>query len=211
MKHETTRSRFDQASAHYRTDSIKYRKLSKDTVSKGVMPAPSDVILDIGCGTGTQLIELSATVRKGIGIDLTPGMVKRAREEAQKGGCTNLEFYIGDFLAPERECDLSSMKINKVISNYALHHLQLEDKKRALEQMERLGGKGLEMIVIGDLMFFDHPKRYTDQYNLVGYGPGADQPCYAEELVDLFDKNAFAVKVEKLHPLVGVIKAVRRT
>lgn len=50
--------------------------------------------------------------------------------------CINLEFHVGDFHHPEREISLGNMKINKIISNYALHHLNLEDIKMALEKMD---------------------------------------------------------------------------
>lgn len=206
---DSTISRFDKASEFYQTDSIKYRKISADTVSQLVEPSNTDRILDIGCGTGRQLIELAARIQLGIGIDISTGMVKKANEERMKAKCSNLEFHVGDFINPEREITLGERKINKVICNYSLHHLELSDKKRALEKIISVTGNNLEMIVIGDLMFFDDPENYKDQYDQIGYGPGTDVPCYADELRKLFDETAFCVTLHKIHPLVGVLKAVR--
>lgn len=205
-----TIARFDKASKYYRTDSIKYRKISADRVSCLAAPAITDTILDIGCGTGTQLIELAGMIKKGIGIDISPGMISEANQQMRKANCINLEFHAGDFIAPEREISLSKKKINKVISNYALHHLKLADKKTALEHIINIVGEDLEMIVIGDLMFFDEPQNYADQYEQIGYGPGTDLPCYADELINLFEENFFDVTLEKIHPLVGVIAAIRK-
>lgn len=87
----------------------------------------------------------------GIGIDISSGMVQKANDQLKKAGCVNLEFHIGNFITPEREFPLDKMKINKIISNYALHHLKLADN-------------------------------YVDQYDQIGYGPGTDLFCYADEL-----------------------------
>lgn len=210
MIYDATIARFDKASAHYQTDSIKYRKRAADRVSQLAAPDLADVMLDIGCGTGAQLMELAGRINKGIGIDISPGMIQRANGERIKSGLRNLEFHVGDFITPEREVCLHTMKISKIISNYALHHLSLNDKKQAVEKMIALAGDSLERIVIGDLMFFDNPKKYANQYSEIGYGPGTDLPCYADELSDLFDANLFAVTLDRLHPLVGVLKAVRK-
>ena len=211
MKNDDVISRFDKGSKQYRTDSIPYRKRSADLVSRLVSPVAADVILDIGCGTGTQLVELAKTIEKGIGIDSSTGMVQRAKDMSKTAGCINVEFHIGDFLELERKTVLRNRKINKIISNYALHHLDLADKKRAIEKMIDVAGDDLEMIVIGDLMFFDDPQKYKDQYDQIGYGPENDSPCYAEELESLFDKGAFTISLECLHPLVGVLRAVKNT
>ena len=209
MPNDATISRFNKGSEHYRTASIKYRKLSADRVSQLVAPAATDIILDIGCGTGTQLIELAGKIHHGIGIDISAGMVQKAKDQLKNAGITNLEFHEGDFITPEKEIPLDKLKINKVISNYALHHLNLTDKKRALEKMIDLGGDTLEMILIGDLMFFDDPEKYRDQYDQVGYNPENDQPCYADELASLLDGSGLTIVLNKLHPLVGVLQATR--
>lgn len=207
MKNEKNILRFDLGSEKYQTNSIKYRKISADRVSQLIEPNSKDTILDIGCGTGTQLIELSKKIKKGIGIDISEGMIKKSKAILNEIQCSNVEFYMGDFLNPEREISLSNMKITKIINNYAMHHLSLEDKKVAINKMIEIAGDSLEMIVIGDLMFFDDPKKYIDQYNEIGYGPANDFPCYSKELIDMFDENLFSVNVEKIHPLVGVLKA----
>ena len=209
MTNDATILRFDKGSEHYQTDSIKYRKLSADMVSQLVASTSTDVILDIGCGTGTQLIELAKTIKKGIGIDISTGMVQKSNNLLKETDCVNIEFYIGDFLSPEKEISLKKMKVNKIISNYALHHLNLADKKKAVEKMINIADDNLEMIVIGDLMFFDDPQNHVDQYDQVGYGPETDLPCYAEELAALFDNSVFTVSLTRIHSLVGVLKAMK--
>jgi ubiquinone/menaquinone biosynthesis C-methylase UbiE len=40
---------------------------------------PTDVVLDVGCGHGHHLLALAPEVARGIGIDVSPGMIELAR------------------------------------------------------------------------------------------------------------------------------------
>ena len=42
-------------------------------------PRPADVVLDLGCGNGHHLLALGPEVARGIGIDVSPGMIELAR------------------------------------------------------------------------------------------------------------------------------------
>jgi len=42
-------------------------------------PGPKDVVLDLGCGNGHHLLALGPEVARGIGIDVSPGMIELAR------------------------------------------------------------------------------------------------------------------------------------
>jgi ubiquinone/menaquinone biosynthesis C-methylase UbiE len=42
-------------------------------------PRPTDVVLDLGCGNGHHLLALGSEVARGIGIDISPGMIELAR------------------------------------------------------------------------------------------------------------------------------------
>jgi SAM-dependent methyltransferase len=65
-------------------------------------------VLDLGCGTGSLLIELSASIDSGLGIDIAPAMIAIAREKARVAAAANLTFDVGDFLLVpfERQFDL---------------------------------------------------------------------------------------------------------
>lgn len=57
-------------------------------------------VLDLGCGTGRQLLDLAASIELGMGIDLSPAMIARARENhARLGGGADIEFRVGDIAA----------------------------------------------------------------------------------------------------------------
>jgi ubiquinone/menaquinone biosynthesis C-methylase UbiE len=42
-------------------------------------PRPADVVLDLGCGNGHHLLALGPELARGIGIDVSPGMIQLAR------------------------------------------------------------------------------------------------------------------------------------
>ncbi len=60
------KERFDKASKEYVTDRYIWRKRAGQLVSNLINPSLNDIILDIGCGTGNQIIELSSDIRLGI-------------------------------------------------------------------------------------------------------------------------------------------------
>lgn len=204
------KERFDNASKEYVIDRYIWRYRSAQLVSKLVSPNINDIVLDIGCGTGKQIIELSNCIKLGIGIDISDGMVEQATENARNENRENVKFYIGTFNKPDEKINLREKHVTKIISNYALHHLNLQEKKKAIKKMVDLGGQSLQMIVIGDLIFFENPDKHKNEFNTIGYGPGSDQPSTVEELVGCFTNLFFNIEVHKLHPLVGVLVASKR-
>ena len=59
--------------------------------------APGTRVLDVGCGVGRWSCLLAARGAAVTGIDISPTMVARARERAQRGGvATRCHFVVGD-------------------------------------------------------------------------------------------------------------------
>lgn len=56
-------------------------------------PTEASVIVDIGCGTGHQVANLSSKGLKVIGVDISPSMIERAKEQYP-----TLHFQVGDAL-----------------------------------------------------------------------------------------------------------------
>lgn len=55
-----------------------------------------EVVVDLGSGGGLDVFLASKMVGpqgRAIGVDMTPGMIERARANAKAGGYTNVEFY----------------------------------------------------------------------------------------------------------------------
>ncbi len=80
---------------------------------------PDDVILDIGCGTGSLALELAPHVSFVHALDLSAQMVKIANRKAQGAGVHNVTFYRGKI---EHSVPLPRKSFD-VICAYNLLHL----------------------------------------------------------------------------------------
>jgi SAM-dependent methyltransferase len=73
---------------------------------------PSDVVLDVGCGNGHHLLALAPELARGIGIDISPGMIALARARLQNSAWkANLTFEVGNAeelnAIPDQSVDLA--------------------------------------------------------------------------------------------------------
>ena len=55
-----------------------------------------ELLMDLYCGTGTIGLSMAKNVGKLIGIEIVEGAVKCAKENAERNGVANAEFYCGD-------------------------------------------------------------------------------------------------------------------
>ncbi|MFC4358559.1 class I SAM-dependent methyltransferase [Halobium salinum] len=66
-------------------------------------PAPGDLVVDMGCGTGANFPSLRERVGPEgtvVGVDFTPGMVARARHRIEREGWENVHVVRGDATRP---------------------------------------------------------------------------------------------------------------
>src|SRR4051794_41003784 len=54
---------------------------------------PGEVVLDLGCGAGTDLLIGAQTAGRAIGVDMTPPMLERAAASADAMGLANVELH----------------------------------------------------------------------------------------------------------------------
>ncbi len=121
------------------------------TESAGIQQG--DTVLDLGSGAGNDaFVARSQTGPTGriIGIDMTPAMVAKARNNAEKLGYQNVEFQAGDI----EDLPLAPNSVDRVISNCVLN--LVPDKGRAYAEIFRVlrpgGGFCISDIVTrGDL------------------------------------------------------------
>lgn len=112
-----------------------------------------DTVIDLGSGAGNDCFVArheTGVEGKVIGIDFTPIMIKKARENAEKLGYNNVEF---------REGDIDEMPINDntadvVVSNCVLN--LVPNKQKVIEEIFRVLKPGghfsiSDIVLVGDL------------------------------------------------------------
>ena len=96
---------------------------------------PGDTVLDLGSGAGNDCFvarhETGADGRV-IGVDFTPEMVAKARENAGRLGFQNVEFRQGDI----EELPVSDGMIDVLVSNCVLN--LVPDKRKAFSEVMRV-------------------------------------------------------------------------
>lgn len=112
-----------------------------------------EVVLDVGCGAGTDLLLAARRVGPGgraIGVDMTDAMRRRAAAGAERCGLVNVDVRDGDATA----LPVDDQSIDVVISNGVLN--LVPDKPRAFAEIARVlkpGGRAqIADIVIGEVL-----------------------------------------------------------
>lgn len=96
---------------------------------------PGDTVIDLGSGAGNDCFVArheTGPTGKVVGIDFTPAMVAKARNNAEKLGFNNVEF---------REGDIDEMPVNNDFANVVVSNCVLNlvpNKTKVLQEMYRV-------------------------------------------------------------------------
>jgi len=82
---------------------------------------PSDIVADIGAGTGyfTRLIAMAVPQGKAIGLDIEDSMVKYMKDDAKKLGLNNYDAKV----VPTDSAKLASNSVDIVFLSNTYHHI----------------------------------------------------------------------------------------
>jgi SAM-dependent methyltransferase len=96
---------------------------------------PSSVVLDLGCGAGTDLLiaaQMTGSTGRIIGVDMTPSMLDVARASASQMGLANVELHE----ALVESVPVEDASVDVVISNGVID--LVPDKDAVLDEIDRV-------------------------------------------------------------------------
>ena len=103
-----------------------------------------EVVLDLGSGPGMDCFLAASKVGKNgkvIGVDMTPDMLDRARQNAARGNYSNVEFRLGEI----ENLPVADNSVDVVISNCVIN--LCPDKNRVFREIHRVLKTGGRMMV----------------------------------------------------------------
>ena len=107
-------------------------------------PKIGEVCVDLGSGRGTDVLRMAESVGKigfVYGIDISDGMLEKARRNAEKFGVTNVRFVRSELEKLELPDNLADL----VISNCTLNHAS--DKQAVWNEIFRILKKGGRFVI----------------------------------------------------------------
>lgn len=156
-----------------------------------------EVVLDLGSGAGVDaFLAANAVGERGkvIGVDMTPEMIIRATENADKGNYRNVEFRLGEI----EDLPVEDNSVDVIISNCVIN--LSPDKQRVFEEAYRvLRPEG--RLMVSDIVI-TKPLPEAIQRNIAAWTGCIAGACLKEDYLEMIKKAGFQ-KVE----IQGVTKA----
>jgi len=155
----------------------------------------SDVVLDIGCGNGQNVMKSAKYVKKIIGLDLDLKELEKGKREAKRKKIKNLEFYQS---SAEEKLKFKNESFDKVLFFDVLEHLENQDL--SLSEIWRVLKKG-------GFLFVSVPNKNTSWKKLQrSFGlnyfsdPDHKREYSKNEIKKLLGKRQF--KITEVSPIV---------
>jgi len=158
-----------------------------------------DVVLDLGSGAGFDAFLAAQRVGKTgrvIGVDMTPEMIAKAKENAKKGKYTNVEFRLGEIeKLPVEDNSMGVIISNCVINLSPDKELVFKEAHRALKP----GGR----LMVSDLVLAKNlPKELRDSIEAyVGCLAGAIRKDEYLKLITMAGFQNIKVVSESSYPM----------
>ncbi|MDD3627072.1 MAG: arsenite methyltransferase [bacterium] len=149
-----------------------------------------DTVLDLGSGAGFDAFLAAEKVGKNgfvIGVDMTEGMVKKARENAEKHNYSNVEFRLGDI----EQLPVQDNSIDIIISNCVINLAPNKDKVFQ-EAYRVLRNKG--KLYVSDIVLLEplSNEQKNDKDLIAGCVGGAE---LRDDYIEIIQKAGFKVKI----------------
>jgi len=153
---------------------------------------PGETVMDLGSGAGIDcFIAANAVGQYGyvIGIDMTPEMVSRARQNAREGGYANVDFRLGEI----ESLPVADSSVDVIVSNCVIN--LSPDKAAVYREAFRVlkpGGRVAISDVVTTAELPEQERGALDQYAACVSGAAS-----IDELKDILIKAGFAdIRIE---------------
>lgn len=166
-----------------------------------------ETIVDIACGTGTQVLQLAKKAKHIIGVDLSESMVQYARKQLSKQQIRNAEFVFGD---ATKLVMFTNNEFDVAILSLALHQFPPEIYSAVMEGIKRVAKRviivdyavplpanfaGVASKIIEFLAGREHHRCFREYYKRGGLENILPQNGYRIEKIQSFGGGAFNLVV----------------
>jgi len=159
----------------------------------------TDVVLELGCGTGIISRHLAPHIKRAVAVDCSPGALALARERAAHA--KNIHWLRGDLRDPPGVPDVTT-----IILCGALRFLSVPERKATLHKIwGMLPEDGL--LIIGDLIWTIAPEdvENAEEMALEEFA----YTLHAEALGELIQRLGVGPRLLALHPAWSVVTALK--
>ncbi len=133
LHHDLEAERYDDLVG--REFAVYQKRFTAGRWAKHLAESGAELVLDVGCGTGRTALDVAAAGSPVIGIDMSRGMLRRAREKASERGLKDVLWVMGDAEA----LPISDGTVDGIVCQGVLHHLP--DVRGALAEFDRVASK----------------------------------------------------------------------
>jgi ubiquinone/menaquinone biosynthesis C-methylase UbiE len=109
-------------------------RLSQEELVNFIKPSEFEVLLDVGCGTGVNILRLHSQVKNIIGFDYALGALQRCQKRIQEQKIGNARVC----LASAVTIPLSGCTVDKVLCLSVLQYLNDQEFREALKEFVRV-------------------------------------------------------------------------
>jgi len=114
----TSEEQFDRQAAHYNAQWNQWSEVSLKWLVEHSHCSKDHRVLDVATGTGFTALAFSGLAKQVVGLDVSEGMLKQAREQASAKGIHNVTFEKG----PAEELPFAGAGFDFVTCRVAPHH-----------------------------------------------------------------------------------------
>lgn len=201
MQVKVIQREFDEVAPVYETNRLSsWYQAHADEILRQCPPLPTGDILDVGCGTGYFLRSYLARNphARGVGIDVSEGMVEAARARAEAEQIANVEFVGGDFERVDLQL-FAAYRFSIIVCANAFHYFS--DPQSATDRLYRLLGND------GVLFILERDKSSSLLTQLWGFL----HRYYIKDQVEFYDKDELLKFVERAgFRDLSVVNSIRR-